>query len=172
MATSSIAMFSRLSLLLDDNEIPKPAPKLVNTAKENSKRTTDLADTIAKNLANDEFLKQDAAIKTSQSKQTSSTNSNSTTVPSNMPVITPATPVEDSSLSYISPSVQPQRMDVSRSLELAPCVGKLASPKQSFCPIMAMSKYPYKFVHEKELSEKIGEAFFTDGKFWRRGLDM
>ncbi|KAI9721880.1 MAG: hypothetical protein M1828_004975 [Chrysothrix sp. TS-e1954] len=52
-----------------------------------------------------------------------------------------------------------------------PDCGKLASPNEAFCPIFAVSKYPYKFV-EKSLSQPIATAAFDDGKFWRREWDV
>lgn len=40
-----------------------------------------------------------------------------------------------------------------------------------FCPLMAMSRYPYKFV-PKELSQTVASQFFDGGKFWQRVWDM
>jgi len=46
---------------------------------------------------------------------------------------------------------------------------KLGQPStigQSFCPILALSKLPYKFMlNQKDLSEHISLEFFADGKF-------
>lgn len=51
-------------------------------------------------------------------------------------------------------------------------IGSLAPRGQPLSPILAVSKYPYKFVADKELSERIAQKFFIDGKFWRRQWDM
>ncbi|KAF7121900.1 hypothetical protein CNMCM5793_009454 [Aspergillus hiratsukae] len=40
-----------------------------------------------------------------------------------------------------------------------------------FCPLMAMSRYPYRFV-PKELSQTVASQFFDGGKFWQRGWDI
>jgi hypothetical protein len=40
-----------------------------------------------------------------------------------------------------------------------------------FCPLMAMSRYPYKFVR-KELSQTVASRFFDRGKFWQRVWDL
>ncbi|GFF83166.1 uncharacterized nucleolar protein C2C4.08 [Aspergillus udagawae] len=40
-----------------------------------------------------------------------------------------------------------------------------------FCPLMAMSRYPYKFVR-KELSQTVASQFFDGGKFWQRVWDL
>ncbi|RHZ57551.1 hypothetical protein CDV55_101078 [Aspergillus turcosus] len=40
-----------------------------------------------------------------------------------------------------------------------------------FCPLMAMSRYPYKFV-PKELSQTVASQFFDGGKFWQRVWDI
>lgn len=45
---------------------------------------------------------------------------------------------------------------------------KLAS---SFCPIIAVSRYPYKHI-KGELSQKIASSFFDEGKFWNRKWDL
>lgn len=50
-------------------------------------------------------------------------------------------------------------------------LGKPAQSQQSFCPIEAVSKYPYKFV-PKHLTEKIAEKFFVDSKFWYREWEV
>ncbi|RHZ66857.1 uncharacterized protein CDV56_101898 [Aspergillus thermomutatus] len=40
-----------------------------------------------------------------------------------------------------------------------------------FCPLIAMSRYPYKFV-PKELSQTVASRFFDGGKFWQRVWDI
>ncbi|GAQ04283.1 hypothetical protein ALT_1604 [Aspergillus lentulus] len=40
-----------------------------------------------------------------------------------------------------------------------------------FCPLMALSRYPYKFVR-KELSQTVASRFFDGGKFWQRVWDL
>lgn len=52
-----------------------------------------------------------------------------------------------------------------------PNIGKLAEIGTAFCPIVAVSKYPYKFVPQY-LSEQIAKGFFDEEKFWYRPWDM
>lgn len=40
-----------------------------------------------------------------------------------------------------------------------------------FCPIMALSRYPYRHM-KGELSQRAGSQFFDGGKFWSRHWDM
>lgn len=41
-------------------------------------------------------------------------------------------------------------------------------PSQNrFCPILPVSKFPYKFIRG-EASQQIAERFFDEGKFWKR----
>lgn len=49
--------------------------------------------------------------------------------------------------------------------------GQLASLEETFCPIQAVSKYPYKHV-SKQLSETVAQKSFNAGKFWTRVWDM
>ena len=49
--------------------------------------------------------------------------------------------------------------------------GALASPDQTFSPILPVSKYPYKFVNRRD-SQRIASKFFDAGKFWMREWDL
>lgn len=49
--------------------------------------------------------------------------------------------------------------------------GALASPDQPFSPILPISKYPYKFVNQRD-SQRIASKFFDAGKFWMREWDL
>ena len=49
--------------------------------------------------------------------------------------------------------------------------GALASPDQTFSPILPISKYPYKFVNQRD-SQRIASKFFDAGKFWMREWDL
>lgn len=50
-------------------------------------------------------------------------------------------------------------------------LGELALPGEKFCPVLAVSRYPYRHV-SKELSEIVASSFFNAGKFWERTWDM
>lgn len=50
-------------------------------------------------------------------------------------------------------------------------IGELAPSGEKFCPILAVSRYPYRHVG-KELSEIVAGGFFNAGKFWERTWDM
>ncbi len=51
-------------------------------------------------------------------------------------------------------------------------VGQLASSRDRFCPIGAVTKWPYRHLHNKEESEKVSIKFFADGQFRSRGWTM
>lgn len=41
----------------------------------------------------------------------------------------------------------------------------------AFCPLLAVSKFPYKFVRNSS-ADKIAKGFFDQGKFWLRTWDL
>lgn len=41
----------------------------------------------------------------------------------------------------------------------------------SFCPVVAVSRYPYKYI-KGQLSQTIASGFFDQGKFWDREWDL
>lgn len=49
--------------------------------------------------------------------------------------------------------------------------GDLAAARHHFTPIVALSKYPYKFCDESHFQD-IASAFFDAGKFWNRQWDL
>ncbi|KAH0537140.1 hypothetical protein FGG08_006044 [Glutinoglossum americanum] len=51
-------------------------------------------------------------------------------------------------------------------------LGQLASPGLSFCPVQAVSKYPYKYIHNKALQDVVASSFFAGGKFFERSWDI
>ncbi|KAI9708315.1 MAG: hypothetical protein M1820_004019 [Bogoriella megaspora] len=55
--------------------------------------------------------------------------------------------------------------------DLDPRRGVLSTPGDWFCPIVALSKYPYTFVNESA-SQPIASAFFDNGKFWLREWEL
>ncbi|KAI4246477.1 MAG: hypothetical protein L6R42_009875, partial [Xanthoria sp. 1 TBL-2021] len=52
-----------------------------------------------------------------------------------------------------------------------PYTGQEAPKESKFCPLAAVSKWPYKFFHHLD-SETISQAFFTAGKFRMRGWTL
>lgn len=48
-----------------------------------------------------------------------------------------------------------------------PPMGTLAAVGESFVPIVALSKLPYKFICNKALGQLIASGFFDQAKFWR-----
>lgn len=47
-------------------------------------------------------------------------------------------------------------------------VGQRASDTESFCPIQAINKYPYKYAHvEESITKEISGQFFASGRFWK-----
>ena len=52
-------------------------------------------------------------------------------------------------------------------------LGQVAPPKLSFSPILAISKYPYKYMPSPTTeSEEVSQKFFAGGIFWRRRWTM
>jgi len=49
--------------------------------------------------------------------------------------------------------------------------GQLAPLDQAFCPILPLSKFPYKFMPKKD-SEDVADKFFNAGKFWMRMWEL
>ena len=48
-------------------------------------------------------------------------------------------------------------------------IGQLTDPDEFFCPLMAVSKYPYKFLAANSATcEKVSQLYFASGKFWDR----
>ncbi|MCJ1464932.1 hypothetical protein MMC07_003547 [Pseudocyphellaria aurata] len=47
-------------------------------------------------------------------------------------------------------------------------VGQLAAKDQLFCPLQAVTKFPYKFVRGPD-SDRVSKAYFAEGKFRARG---
>ena len=41
----------------------------------------------------------------------------------------------------------------------------------SFCPLLAVSRFPYKFIRG-ELRQQVARRFFDQGRFWNRGWDL
>ncbi|KAL9094062.1 MAG: hypothetical protein Q9165_003732 [Trypethelium subeluteriae] len=58
-----------------------------------------------------------------------------------------------------------------RHFSLDPRRGQLSTPGEWFCPVLAISKFPYTFVNEGA-SQPIASAFFDAGKFWMREWDL
>lgn len=57
---------------------------------------------------------------------------------------------------------------------LPPCPlerGQLSPPGTSFCPLIAMSKFPYTFVSSR-YSEAVARKYFAGGKFWGRKWEL
>ena len=50
-------------------------------------------------------------------------------------------------------------------------VGQLTPCGERFCPILALSKFPYKFVQYAD-SEAVSGQFFAGGQFWARRWDL
>jgi hypothetical protein len=48
---------------------------------------------------------------------------------------------------------------------------ELAAPHDKFTPVVALSRYPYKFCN-KDCMQDIASAFFDQGKFWAREWDL
>lgn len=53
-----------------------------------------------------------------------------------------------------------------------PPMGTAATAGESFVPIVALSKLPYKFIGNKTLGQRIASAFFDQTKFWRYHWEM
>ncbi|KAI9770088.1 MAG: hypothetical protein M1840_003538 [Geoglossum simile] len=51
-------------------------------------------------------------------------------------------------------------------------LGQPAPPELSFCPVQAVSKYPYKHIHNKALKDAVASSFFTGGKIFERSWNI
>ena len=51
-------------------------------------------------------------------------------------------------------------------------VGQLAGPRDRFCPVGAVTKWPYRHLYDKEESEKVSIKYFAAGQFRSRGWTM
>ena len=51
-------------------------------------------------------------------------------------------------------------------------VGQLAGPRDRFCPVGAVTKWPYRHLYDKEESEKVSMKYFAAGQFRSRGWTM
>ncbi|KAF1344164.1 hypothetical protein BDV97DRAFT_403110 [Delphinella strobiligena] len=49
--------------------------------------------------------------------------------------------------------------------------GEVAPEGMSFCPILAVAKFPYKYI-SKRFSEAVSDKFFNKGQFWNREWDL
>jgi len=53
-----------------------------------------------------------------------------------------------------------------------PFVGMPAPTNAIFCPLLAISKLPYKFIFDKNTGQSISVEFFAEGRFFRHGWTM
>lgn len=51
-------------------------------------------------------------------------------------------------------------------------VGQLAGPRDRFCPVAAVTKWPYRHLYDKGESEKVSIKYFAAGQFRSRGWTM
>lgn len=65
----------------------------------------------------------------------------------------------------ISTSSPPPTFNMSNML------GRLAPAEQLFCPLTAVTKFPYKYIRGED-SDKVSKAFFAGGKFRARGWTL
>jgi hypothetical protein len=49
--------------------------------------------------------------------------------------------------------------------------GQVTTHGESFCPILALAKYPYNYVPKTD-SQAVASAFFDNGQFWSREWDL
>jgi hypothetical protein len=49
--------------------------------------------------------------------------------------------------------------------------GQVTTYGESFCPILAIAKYPHKYLPKAD-SQAVASAFFDNGQFWRREWDL
>ena len=50
---------------------------------------------------------------------------------------------------------------------------ELAPPDMEFCPIMAVAKFPYRYMEaQSQESEEVSARFFANGKFWARAWTL
>ena len=86
------------------------------------------------------------------------------------PVQVPVETEPKSNPVYISDKVKKEQRQESTITEINPGQDAV-NPSGSFCPLIAVSRYPYRFIHG-ELSQRVSSKFFDQGKFWKRSWDL
>lgn len=71
---------------------------------------------------------------------------------------------------YMSDEVEKEQRQESIITKISPGQDA-ANSSGSFCPLIAVSRYPYRFIHG-ELSQRVASEFFDQGKFWKRSWDL
>lgn len=65
------------------------------------------------------------------------------------------------------PGPQPE-LDLQPESQPGPTSSMLSG---TFCPAIALSRFPYKFIHDN-MSQTVASEFFDGGKFWERTWDL
>ena len=74
----------------------------------------------------------------------------------------PTITVEYADMDEIMKKIRPQRAEKH-------AIGELAKPGMDFCPIVAVSKFPYKYMDpQSQISDKVSKGYFANEKFWNR----
>jgi hypothetical protein len=50
-------------------------------------------------------------------------------------------------------------------------LGQVSVVGQAFCPVLSVSKFPYRYISKND-SEIVADKFFNAGKFWLRSWDL
>lgn len=61
--------------------------------------------------------------------------------------------------------------DAAIDFTLDPRMGEPSEPGMCFCPFLAITKFPYKYV-DGAFRQPIATAFFDEGKIWNRSWDL
>ena len=93
-------------------------------------------------------------------------------------MIGPPAPKEKKGRQKENVKLGPTRATASTSMQLPSndnmthhILGRLASKHQMFCPLNAVSKYPYKYMKKAD-SEAVSQAYFVNGRFRARGWTL
>jgi hypothetical protein len=103
-----------------------------------------------------------AMLKSEEEAKTAATQSVTIQVGEDNPHGNPVVTVEHASMDEILDMVRRKRPNERP-------VGELAPRNAEFCPILAVSRYPYKYMDPKSaISDKVSKAYFANEKFWKR----
>ena len=165
---------NRLKLLMKDREFDWPSQEQLEANRREKSRTESSIPSISSSQANKEVestsysLKPEASNPVAHPLPISSVTTSSESKPqSTMPKKRQSPQKGRQPLDKVAMGTSGKSVATGRQL------GDMAEVNVSFCPIMAVSKYPYRFMSSqgpanKMLADQVSKELFAGGKFWQR----
>lgn len=156
MATTKLTAKQKLAMLIDENEMPKPPPPAVMQPA---------------------VVQQDDPIHGLSQAQMDYWNYEDNQDDDDENVAPKSNDQDNDSSPASWPPRQPSHsefasMTGNHADHEVPPMGTLAAAGEKFVPIVALSKFPYKFISNKTLGQRIASGFFDQAKFWRYHWEM